>query len=220
MAAAALAETAGGVPGGECVRVLDAGCGEGRYLARLKDSLRINGTEKRLVRGLGIDIAKEAVRMAAKRFYDLDWCVANGADRIPCPDGVVDLAISVFAPRFGPLLRRVLRPKGILLIALPGPDHLTELNTAAMAESRDTDSKESDAVSHFLPYFEQTDRRSLRYELSLCQPDLGNLLRMIPVYWRSTREAREKILTMENMKVTADFVVLCFRTGPPIGHHA
>ena len=48
--------------------VLDAGCGEGTYLARACAS----GAE-----GCGIDISKAAVRRAAKRYPQQRWAVAS-----------------------------------------------------------------------------------------------------------------------------------------------
>jgi hypothetical protein len=42
-------------------------------------------------------------------------------------DGSVDLALSVFAPRNGAELARVLRPGGALMVVTPAPEHLCEL---------------------------------------------------------------------------------------------
>lgn len=48
--------------------VLDIGCGEGYYTARLKSPG---------CRTYGLDIAKNAIRLAAKRYPDVQFCVAS-----------------------------------------------------------------------------------------------------------------------------------------------
>ena len=65
------------LPGG-CV--LDAGCGEGYYSARLADALQSPLT--------GLDISKEAVRCAAAKYKGKQWLCAT-ASRIPVAEETV-----------------------------------------------------------------------------------------------------------------------------------
>ena len=196
--------------------ILDVGCGEGYYLDRIIKHVA-SGQPHVLTSALGIDISKEAVRMAAARHKDVNWCVANAADEIPCGNGSVDLALSVFAPRYGALLHRVLASDGRLVTAMPGPQHLVELTALAMAESRDTGSKEQETIAQLGPYFDLMDQQTVRFEMDLDADTLWDLYRMIPVYWRSTKEAQEEIRRLDRLCVTAHFRVLTFKRDRPSG---
>lgn len=196
--------------------ILDAGCGEGYYLGRLMACLSNRGLN---ARGAGIDISKEAIRMASRRYTDTTWCVANAAHDIPCLDGAVHLAVSVFAPRFGEVLHRILAPAGRLLVILPGPSHLSELNAIAMAHTRDTTAKEQDVIRRLDNFYSLENREEEKRTVSLDRDMVWDLYRMTPVYWRSTREAQDRIRALEGLEVTTHFVVLSFTPDPPIGHH-
>ena len=125
--AAFLGERAGA---GDCpLRVLDAGCGEGYYLDRLGRRLSAApGLAETLL--IGLDSAKEAIRLSAKRLWDAALLVADLKERLPIADASVDAILNVFAPRDLAELARVLVPGGLLLIAIPSPDHLVELRLA------------------------------------------------------------------------------------------
>lgn len=199
------------------INILDAGCGEGYYLGRLMSFVRENELN---ARGMGVDISKEAIRMASRRYSDTTWCVANAADDIPCPDGSVHLAVSVFAPRFGEVLHRILAPGGQLLVVLPGPAHLQELNAIAMAHTRDSSAKEQDVISRLDDIYRLKNREEQKRTVSLDRDTVWDLYRMIPVYWRSTREAQDRVRALEGLEVTTHFVVLTFTPDPPSGHPA
>jgi 23S rRNA (guanine745-N1)-methyltransferase len=100
--------------------VLDAGSGTGHHLARIATVLSP-------AIGLGVDISRDAVRQAARRWPALAFAVADLWTEWPVQDAAVDLLISVFAPKNFAEAARVLRPGGWLAVAYPGPDHMAEL---------------------------------------------------------------------------------------------
>src|SRR5437879_4053907 len=102
-------------------RVLDAGSGTGHHLARIAEMM--SGP----VNALGLDISKEAGRLAGRRWPGLAFAVADLWAEWPVHDETVDLVLSIFAPKNFPEVARVLRPGGWLAVAYPGPDHLIEL---------------------------------------------------------------------------------------------
>ncbi len=99
---------------------LDAGCGEGFYLGSL--AREIPGHS-----GHGIDISIPAIEAAAKRYPDCEWIVANADRFIPYAGAAFSIVLSITARMNAPEFRRVLRPGGRLLVALPAPDDLIEL---------------------------------------------------------------------------------------------
>jgi len=96
--------------------VLDAGCGDGYWLASIDAAERA-----------GIDISVPAIEAAAKRYPQCAFFVANADRFIPFSDGSFDLVLSITARMNDAEFRRVVRDDGRLLVAVPGPDDLIEL---------------------------------------------------------------------------------------------
>jgi len=94
--------------------VVDLGAGTGYYLALLDRP------------GLAVDSSRYALRRAAK----LPRVGAVGADvwgELPIRDGVAGTVLSVFSPRNGPEIARILRGAGRLVVVTPTQRHLREL---------------------------------------------------------------------------------------------
>ena len=107
--------------------VLDAGCGEGTYLAAVTTAIG--------AQGWGVDVSKPAVRLAARRHREHRYAVASSLD-LPFEDGAFDAVLAVFAPRAFAEFRRVLRPGGALVLASPGPDHLDGVREILARDAR------------------------------------------------------------------------------------
>jgi 23S rRNA (guanine745-N1)-methyltransferase len=108
-------------PKGCCWHVLDCGFGTGHHLAKIEAAL-----PSRVI-GLGLDISKDAARRAARRWPGLAFAVADLWAEWPVKDEIIDLVITIFAPRNFPETARVLRRGGWMAVAYPGPEHLREL---------------------------------------------------------------------------------------------
>ncbi|HSJ43557.1 MAG TPA: methyltransferase domain-containing protein [Euzebyales bacterium] len=111
-AAVALAPPAG------CV--LDLGAGTGHHLAAVLDALPDRA-------GLALDLSKHAARRAARAHPRIGAVVTDAWSRLPVRDGVAALVLSVFAPRDGAEMARVLAPGGAAIVVTPTPDHLRDL---------------------------------------------------------------------------------------------
>ena len=123
--------------------ILDAGCGEGYYLRKIRDAYK--ASEIKFESLCGIDLAKEAVSIAAKSEKNVDvtmkirYAVAGIFD-MPVVDGSIDCVLSVFAPVPDKEAFRVLNENGTLIVVSPGEKHLeglmkrnmTALNSAAV----------------------------------------------------------------------------------------
>jgi 23S rRNA (guanine745-N1)-methyltransferase len=99
--------------------VLDAGCGDGFYLGSLAHQSGFAAH--------GIDISTPAVDAAARAYPECEWIVANADRFIPYSDAAFSAVLSVTARMNAAEFRRVLRPDGRLLVAIPAPDDLHEL---------------------------------------------------------------------------------------------
>jgi len=109
---------------GGCWRVVDAGSGTGHHLGRIAVMLDAP------VVGLGLDIAREAARRAARRWPQHGFAVTDLWEEWPVKDAAADLVMSIFAPKNFAETARVLAPGGWLAMVYPGPNHLVELSHA------------------------------------------------------------------------------------------
>jgi 23S rRNA (guanine745-N1)-methyltransferase len=168
--AAAGREPAGqaGVPG--CVA--DAGAGTGYFLAAVLD--RCPGRA-----GLALDVSKFALRRAARAHPRIGAAGCDVWRRLPVADGAAAAALSVFAPRNGAELRRILHPRGRLLVVTPQPGHLGELigPLGLLTVDRHKDERLAGQLGS---YFAVTARRSHVRQLRLAHPEVAALVAMGP----------------------------------------
>ena len=95
----------------EC-KILDIGCGEGYYTAALADAAGEAGQV------YGLDVARMAIRLAAKRYPAVRFCVAS-SQRLPFADHALDAVVRIYAPCNEAELARVLKPGGLVLTVTP-----------------------------------------------------------------------------------------------------
>ena len=100
--------------------VLDLGAGTGWWLSRI-----LEAAPRR--RGLALDLSKHALRRAARAHERIGAATADAWRPLPVCDGAAALALSVFAPRNGTEIARVLSPEGALIVVVPTGRHLIEL---------------------------------------------------------------------------------------------
>src|SRR4029077_3043798 len=93
---------------GGTANVLDIGCGEGSLLGSIQ--------RVRSIGAHGIDISVPSIELAAKRFPEATWVVGNADRFLPWTGGGFDLVTSVTARRNGPEWKRVLKPRGRVLL--------------------------------------------------------------------------------------------------------
>ena len=106
-------------------RVLDLGCGAGEFSVALAQA----GAQP-----IGVDVAAEALRRAAARAPGLDLRLWAEGEPLPLGDGSVDVVwageviehVADVAPWLSEV-RRVLRPRGMLLLTTPHHGPLTLL---------------------------------------------------------------------------------------------
>jgi 23S rRNA (guanine745-N1)-methyltransferase len=157
--------------------VLDAGCGDGFYLGSLA---RATGFE-----GHGVDISTPAIDAAARRYPECEWVVANADRFVPFRDASFSAVLSVTARMNSAEFRRVLRPEGRLIVALPAPDDLVELRGAG----RD---RTAHAVETFAPDFTLAERSRVSTSADLDAAAVQDVLLSIyrPIQPRPAAAAR------------------------------
>jgi 23S rRNA (guanine745-N1)-methyltransferase len=205
--------------------VLDVGCGEGFYLGTL--------ARERDVEAHGLDISAAAIDLAARRYPQASWVVANADRSLPYAAGGFDLALSLTSRLHPPELRRVLRPPGpaalapaaatgapgtpvdgggVLLIGVPAADDLVELRAAVLGEGRLRDRLQP-AVTALAADFELVRQTTARARLHL---DAAAAQDLLASTYRAGREReRRRAAGLAGLDVTASRDLAIFQPHSP-----
>lgn len=177
--------------------ILDAGCGEGYYT---------NGIYEPNRNIIGIDISKSALQKAAPKNRNITY-VASSLFDLPIQDGKIDLLFSLFAPYAGDEFYRVLKNDGIMILGIPGADHLFELKSVIYDTPYLNQVKEYE-----LDHFTFLESKKIHTKINLQnQEDILNLFQMTPYYYRTRKEDLEKINTLSQFEVTISFELLIYQ---------
>ena len=179
-------------------QLLDVGCGEGWYSARLAKEVGLALT--------GLDISKEAVRCAAAKYKGYQWLCAS-ASRLPVEDGSADLLTSLFAVTFPEEFRRVLKKEGFLFQVLAAQDHLMGLKSIIYDEIL---LKEKDSVPD-LPGFRLEESIPIRFTFTVEGGQVEDLFSMTPHVYRIGKAGAERLRATKVLTDTASCVLNVYR---------
>ena len=196
---AALALALPGLRAGD--RVLDLGCGEGWYARGLLDAAAAAGTPVQLA---GLDISREALRLAAKRLPEAELAVASAA-RIPAAEGGFELLLNLFSPLEAAEFHRVLAPGGRLLRAVVLPGHLLELKQAVYERAYDNPEPE-----RALPGFTLIGERRAEALLELRGEEIGWLFSMTPYYYKTSAADQAKLTSLARLSTRLAVLLLLY----------
>ncbi len=178
--------------------LLDVGCGEGYYAARLGKMLGMHVT--------GLDISKEAVRYAAGKYKNAQWLCAT-ASHIPVTDESVDLLTSLFALTVPEEFHRVLKTGGIYFQVLAAQDHLLGLKNIIYDH---LDLREKDSTPE-IPGFQRLKSVPIRFSFTVEGEQVRNLFSMTPHVFRVNRAGVERLENTKILTDTASCVLNVFR---------
>jgi SAM-dependent methyltransferase len=188
------------------LNILDAGCGEGYYLARLQQSLVSHNYQADYI---GLDISKDAIRMAAKRYKQALFVVANIKERLVFVDNAMQVVLNIFAPRNAAEFARILAPGGLLLVVIPGSDHLEQLRSKLHLLNIEED-KEQKVIAQFAPFFTFVASSPLSYMLRFGHKEIVQAVMMTPNYWHLSQEVRERVEAIDTIETQLSFHCLMF----------
>lgn len=191
--------------------ILDAGCGEGYYTARLHDAL----TEKGFMSVCaGFDLSRDAVSHAAKRAKaagvaeTLSFAVASLFE-MPTADSTADGIINLFAPVADTEFARVLKPGGFLLMAVPAEDHLWGMKQV-LYETPYKNEVRRDTLEHF----SLTEVRRVTDTITVADPaHIRALFAMTPYYWKTASADRDRLYAQETLETEIAFDLLLYKKG-------
>tara|TARA_R110000787_G_scaffold167411_1_gene280373 strand:+ start:1349 stop:2167 length:819 start_codon:yes stop_codon:yes gene_type:complete len=176
---------------------LDAGCGEGFYTHQHKN------TENTVY---GIDIAKEAIKKAGKKYQQCHFSVAT-LSKLPFADGLFSWIVSVYAPILEQEFTRVLANGGFLLTVTPAKQHLMQLKQHIY-----NDAKEHDEEKSPIDHLTLVHQENISYQMHLkTGQDTLNLLAMTPFAFKASDEVKKLLLNRDNFNCQADFLIRLYQ---------
>jgi len=177
--------------------VLDAGCGEGLYTHQHKT------IENQVY---GVDIAKETIKIAAKRYKNCHFSVGT-LSKLSFSDNYFGWLVSVYAPILEKEFTRVLQKNGYLLTVTPAEQHLFELKELIYQQANKHDISKMPIKSLTL-----VEEQQLTYTMNFeSSDDVLNLLAMTPFAFKASKALIEEIKTMSEFNCQADFILRLYK---------
>ncbi len=189
---------------GEAAAIVDLGCGTGDHLAAFA------GDRDRSC--VGFDLSVAAIEAAARRHFVCAWSVANCDRVLPVRAASVDVVLSIDARRPRDEIARILKPDGLVLVAVPGPGDLRELRAATLEDARDLPGL-TRVVDEFAGSFELVAQQRTAEVLEFDAEGLHDL--SLATYRNARRREDERLGTLESLHVTIVHDVGVFRRLQP-----
>lgn len=179
-------------------KLLDISCGEGYYTDYMR---RKTGADVS-----GFDISKEMIRLAAKKYKEVSFFVANIA-RIPVQSESIDVAVQICAPFSEKEFARILKKDGILLSVVPGKRHLWGLKE--LLYENPYENNEDETVYECL---RKTDSVTVNTKVTLSgKEEIMSLFAMTPYYYKTGEKDRLKLENTESLTTELEFVIRKFK---------
>lgn len=177
--------------------LVDAGCGEGYYTGAMSEIVQ---------QVLGVDLARDAVLRSAKRDKRGLYCVGS-IFHLPVPNASISLVTSIFAPYSAEEFARVVKPHGYVLAVIPGREHLWGLKNVLYGEPY-----YNDEAGYTLPEFELVREEHVDYRITLeGELAIHDLFMMTPYYWKTPRDATERLFKLPQLETQISFRLLLYR---------
>lgn len=181
--------------------MLDVGCGEGSHLQKIMEV--INSTNI----GIGIDISKEGIVLAARDYHHTLWIVGDLANS-PFRDQSFSVILNIFSPSNYKEFNRLLKQDGIVVKVVPSTHYLKEVREAFYNDLEKRHYQNDQTISLFLKHFHLIHRLKVYETRDLGSAALTSLVQMSPLTWHSTKEQIHSFINQTPAQVTVDLDIL------------
>lgn len=180
------------------MRILDLGCGDGTF----GPSLFLDHANS----FCGIDLSKPAIKLAARRWPDATWVLANADRGIPAVDSSVDCIMSLFGRRPVAEIHRVLKPNGYCIVAVPGEEDLIELREQVQKEGRRRSRVEAIAEEMDNHGLSCVDQKQWQTQIEVSADEIADALAMTYRAFRRSEQSRIASINATKVTLAADLM--------------
>lgn len=182
--------------------ILDAGCGEGSHLQRILDECKDEA-----IIGVGLDISKEGIKMAAREYQKSIWLVGDLANS-PLANQSCHAIINILSPANYTDFKRILASDGLIVKVVPRANYLIELRETLFNDTAKMLYKNDQTVSLFKKHFHLVNKFKLSYTKVLNQTELIHLAQMSPLAWNAKKEQFDTFFNQGSSEITVDLDIL------------
>lgn len=186
----------------DLVFVLDAGCGEGSHLQKI-----LGACNNEALMGVGIDLSKEGVRMAASNFKQSSWFVGDLA-ATPFRGESFHVILNILSPANYKEFKRLSAPGSVVIKVVPRGNYLKELREAFYMDTAKEEYKNDHIISLFKKHFHLVDHIQMNYTKKLNSDELENLVSMTPLTWNLTEDATASFIEQGPRDITVELDIL------------
>ena len=179
--------------------LLDVGCGEGYYAAKLSENPKFNV--------FAIDIIKDAIIVSCKKKVPVKWMVAD-LTKIPMQSESVDVLLNVLTTANYEEFKRVLKNDGIIIKVIPGSDYLKEIRELVKPELRNKEYSNESVVELFEKHVKTFDIKTLNYKFPVDVHLFKQIMHMTPLTSGVDVDSLEFNTKSKNAHITIDLQIL------------
>jgi 23S rRNA (guanine745-N1)-methyltransferase len=182
--------------------ILDAGCGEGSHLQKVMDECMDPA-----ITGVGLDISKQGILMASKRYKNSFWIVGDVA-RSPFKSKSFHVILTILSPANYMEFKRLLIQDGLVMKVIPRPHYLKELREELFDNNRKKAYQHGKTVSLFKEHLQLLEAFELRYTKKLGKAELHDIVQMTPLAWSADSERIKTYVNQDSAEITVDVEIL------------
>ena len=189
------------------LKILDTGCGEGTNLVNI--SKHIYSHTNMIPVGIGLDISREGVYIAAREYPGYIWCIADLAD-IPLNDRKFNFILNILSPANYSEFERLLNDDGFLIKVIPGAFYLKEIRKIFYPKNKKKYSSSEKTIKLFRKKFTIIKQQRVFYKQKIENNNIPCLLKMTPLSWNFKRDNLEieEFKFPEISYITVDLIIL------------
>lgn len=185
------------------MRILDLGCGDGTFGPALFPEFATSYC--------GIDLSKPAIKLAAKRWPEATWVLANADRGLPVVDSTVDCVMSLFGRRPVTEIHRVLSPQGLCIAAVPGEEDLIELREQVQKEGKRRSRVEAIIEEMEFNGLKCVEQGTWQTQVEIGPDEIADALAMT---YRAVRHSEQSLVaSIKATQVTLAADLMLFRKG-------
>lgn len=190
------------IPAINPIMLADLGCGEGSHLHQILEQ-----SVHPKITGVGLDISREGILMAAKRYEGPIWLVGDIA-KLPLEDQAFQVILNILSPANYKEFSRILVRHGMVIKVVPGPYYLRELREEFFDQHEKKVYTNENTVALFKQHFQQVKAIHLQETKRLDQDQLTNLVQMTPLTWSAVQARIDRFSNQASAEVTVDVELL------------